>query len=236
MSRFSITSATFIALLLSAFSFIQCNQPDSSSVLVDAVSSNPSSKTKTCQSILLPLNTTTYDSLVAELPSYPSKVFGGVLPEEPLHAEGNQALGLDGNFWPAKGEYFFTKGIYYTQIDSFQTRAYFRGWDFTYSDSAMTTRQGWAPCLTHGEVIFFKSMLNKPRDYYCPNRFELTDFGDSLYLVRLDSTKGHQLCFLPYGGGDYYAIASALGSKMEIQGLEFNRRADGWYCEDRKFE
>ncbi len=191
----------------------------------------PAKAAASCDNISWPINTGRYDSLAATLPPVSGSLYGGIPKENPLKSKGNQVLGRDGNFWPQEGKYFITGGVFFSQIGSLRKEAQFHNWMIYYQDSSRQKPAGWCPCLTQGELIFPRKGLSGKSEHYFDNYYEATDLGDSLVLIRLDSTRGHRICVIDEG---FYPTPAYPGSRLETQGMVLQRKADGWYCQTRK--
>jgi hypothetical protein len=177
--------------------------------------------------------TTKHDAEIAQIP--PNAEIGFSIPkDEPLDAESvGFGMRVDpyGNMTPVdKGSYVVKGGALVSKLGSIEKKAKWGDWDFVYEDASHTKKAGWGPSLTSGEILLpRKWFLDPPTDRFVQNSFEIESFGDDYVLIHLDPTKGHRLCFMKIGSSNKQQTAAFIGSKAEVNGKVFERKADGWY-------
>lgn len=191
--------------------------------------------------IVWPPRTHTHDQEAAGIPSnangivvhMPDRIsFSGPVG---FDASGNAAPGggfkLDGlgNITPMGG---FSSGTLVTSIGSIEKRASFGGRSMIWEDKTLSkVIQEIALYVYSGEVLITKDqLLNQGALGYTENRFSIEDFGDDMFIVKLDPSKKHRLCLLRDGT----PTAGFVGTKIDHQGVVVERKADGWYVDQNK--
>ena len=175
------------------------------------------------------LKTNKYDKDLSEI-SEDSEVEYEIPHDEPLDSKGTGKIDTYGNFTPIdKKSYQITGGALVSTLGTIKKKAKFKDWDFVYEDTTRTKKGGWGPLLVHGEMIVPKSLFSSQLSYVSQNSFEAESFGEKYVLIRLDSTKGHRLCFWELPDGSRFATVGIIGTKVEVGGNIVERKADGWY-------
>jgi hypothetical protein len=176
--------------------------------------------------------TTKHDAEVAQIPKG-AEVGFSIPKDEPLDAESvDYGMKIDpyGNLTPIdKKSYIVKGGAFVSKLGPIEKKAKWGDWDFVYEDVSHTKKVGWGECLTSGEILLPRNWCEEaPTNFIVQNSFEIESFGEDYVLIHLDPTKGHRLCFIKSGGARA-PTAGYIGSKAEVDGKTFERKADGWY-------
>ena len=174
-------------------------------------------------------NNTKHDAELTQIPS--DAKFRVYFPKDaPLDIKtGWGKMTSNGEFMPSdKTDVTVKGGSFNSQIGPIEKNAKWGDWSFIYADASMKEPVAWGVCLTNGEIIIPKSYFQSPTNYYVQNSFEIESFGESNVLIHIDPAKGHKLCFMKLSNG-LPTTAGFIGTKAEVDGKIFERKADGWY-------
>jgi hypothetical protein len=179
------------------------------------------------QNIVWPPRTHVHDQEAAKIPM----LANGIVMRTPrkITWSGPGTFDADGNLTPGPG---FQGSTLVSSIGPIERRASLRGEAMVILDTTKKKLIQRADlCLFLGEVLITKDqLLNRGESGYVENRFSVEDFGDNLFIVKLDPSKKHRLCILPDGT----VTAGFAGAKIDYQGVVVERKADGWYVGNSK--
>lgn len=129
-----------------------------------------------------------------------------------------------------KGGKTLVSGTVETIAGSFHKIAKLGGWTYTYSDSLHSSPNGWAICVTSGELVLPTSMLAKgPINKFVDNSFEVVALCRDWLLISLNPDKNHRICLEQTPQGESILTVNYPGTVLTISKRVFSRQSDGWY-------
>ncbi len=129
-----------------------------------------------------------------------------------------------------KKSYKVVGGSLVSTLGKVEKRAKYGDWEFAFEDAARSKKFGWGHCLTAGELLVPRSRIaNPPLQVYSVDAFEATSFGKDYLLLKLDPGKSHRFCFVNGDQGGAIPTAGGPGTRIEVAGRVYERKADGWY-------